>query len=310
VPPRVSVIVAARDAARTIGETLESVKTQTFGDWELVVVDDGSQDATGALAEAAGARVLRNERALGPGAARNQAAAAAAGELLAILDADDLFLPPYLERQLAVYETARAEGRRVGAVCCDAELLAESGPTGRRWSDRVGKAERIDLATLLEENVVFGLALVPKAVFAEVGGYDEDPAMGVEDYDLWVRIAERGYEIVSNPDVLALYRLGTVSRSAQVERESAAGRLLFERVLARGELTRRERRIARRRRRVHTVVLLRARLAAQPSPARKLLLGLRLAPLALLSALEHPSRWRHWLRGGVRPADATRHLRR
>lgn len=308
-PPRVSVIVAARDAAATLAETLESVKEQTFADWELVVVDDGSRDSTAAIAEEAGARVLRNERAQGPGSARNRAAAEARGELLAILDADDLFRPRYLERQVAVHDAAQAAGRRVGAVCCDAELLGADGPTGRRWSDRVGEVTRIDLATLLEDNVVLNLALVPKSVFLEVGGYDEDPAMGVEDYDLWLRVAQRGYEIVHNPEVLALYRLGPLSRSSQVERESSASRLLFERVLARGGLTRTQRRIARRRRRVHRVVLLRAQLAAEPSRAQWLLRAAQTAPLALLSALEHPNRWRHWLRRGLRAADASRHTR-
>lgn len=87
--PDVSVIVPARDAQRSLGRTLDALDAQQFhGSFEVLVVDDGSQDATAQLAEARGVRVLRHERCLGPGAARNGGAAAAAGGALAFTDAD------------------------------------------------------------------------------------------------------------------------------------------------------------------------------------------------------------------------------
>ena len=307
--PRVSVIVAARDAVATLPQTLGSVQAQTFEDWEIVVVDDGSADRTGDVARSSGdrVRVLRNERAEGPGAARNRGVREARGELIAMLDSDDAWLPPYLERQVAALDAARAAGRRVGAVCCDAFLVGPDGPTGQLWSERVGRADRVDLDTLLRENVVFTSVLCPRDVFLELSGYDPDPRLGVEDYDLWLRMVERGWEIVVNPEPLAHYRLGGEARSAKVERMAAGAALVLDRTLGRGNLTPSQRRLARKRRRVFRVVELRARSAAQASPLRRLALAARTAPLLLLSALEHPERWRHWLREGPRSVGARRH---
>ena len=87
--PDVSVVVPVRNGARTLGRTLSRLAEQDFaGRWEVVVVDDGSTDETARIATAAGARVVRHDRALGPGAARNSGAAAADAELLAFTDAD------------------------------------------------------------------------------------------------------------------------------------------------------------------------------------------------------------------------------
>ncbi len=114
--PRVSVVIPAHNAAPFLPAALESVRAQTFTDWEVVAVDDGSSDETWSILESAGPRVrgLRNPQAAGPAAARNRALAEATGELVAFLDADDLLLPRYLESQIACLEAApggRAESR-------------------------------------------------------------------------------------------------------------------------------------------------------------------------------------------------------
>jgi glycosyltransferase involved in cell wall biosynthesis len=115
--PRVSIIIPAHNAARFLGQAIESVRAQTYDDWEIVAVDDGSQDRTWELLQDAGPRVhsFRRERAGGPAAARNLALEHAVGELVAFLDADDLLLPRYLESQLAYYEAA-VQGSRSGVV--------------------------------------------------------------------------------------------------------------------------------------------------------------------------------------------------
>ncbi len=107
--PRVSIVIPAHNAARFLDAAIESVRAQTFSDWEIVVVDDGSRDGTWELLQqAAGPRVhsFRREHAGGPAVARNLALEHATGELVAFLDADDLLLPRYLESQLAYYEAA------------------------------------------------------------------------------------------------------------------------------------------------------------------------------------------------------------
>lgn len=309
VTPRVSVIIAARDAGPTIQATLASVREQTYTDFEVVLVDDASTDGTADVARAAieGLRIERHDVALGPGAARNRAAAVALGELLAVLDADDLWKPRYLESQVDRYDEAVREGRRVAAVCCDADLVGPDGPTGGRWSERVGAAGVVDLEGMLGENVVFTSVLTPRTVFLELGGYETDDRIHLEDYDLWLRMLEAGYEIVVNPEALALYRLGETARSAKIEKMAAGGALIMERALRRGALTPRQRRLARKRRRMYGAVGRRAAIAAQPGRTGRLLALGRHAPAIVLSGLEHPERWRHWLRRGPRSAGHGRH---
>src|SRR5688572_27049916 len=100
--PQVSVVIPAFDAAPYIGAALESVFAQTFPDFEVLVVDDGSRDETPALVAAYGTRVryLRQENA-GVAMARNRGIEASQGRLVAFLDADDTWLPTKLERQMA-----------------------------------------------------------------------------------------------------------------------------------------------------------------------------------------------------------------
>jgi glycosyltransferase involved in cell wall biosynthesis len=310
VTPRVSVVIAARDASETIVATLASVRAQTVEDWEVVLVDDGSTDATADIAREASIdrlRVIRHQVAQGPGAARNRAIREARGELIAVLDADDAWRPRYLESQLGVYDDAVGLGRRVGAVCCDAELVGPDGPTGIRWSDRVGRADVVDVETMLGENVVFGLVLGPRSVFLALGGYEEDDRIHLEDYDLWLRMLENDWEIVTNPETLAVYRLGDVSRSSATERMGQGGSMIISRALERGALTPAQRRLARKRRRMYEVVRRRALIAADPVPARRMLAMVGAAPVIVVSALEHPERWRHWLREGPRSAGDRRH---
>ncbi|MEA2126414.1 MAG: hypothetical protein QOI80_3196 [Solirubrobacteraceae bacterium] len=312
--PRVSVIMPARDAAATLPETLASVRGQTVSDWEVVLVDDGSGDDTAAIARAADerVRVVRNATSVGPSRARNRALREARGELVAVLDADDLWKPTYLESQIGAYERALAEGRRVGAVCCDAELAGPAGSVGL-WSDRVGRVEHIDLDALLQENLVWVGVLGAREAFLDIGGWYEHPTGDAvhedcEDYDLALRLVEAGWEIVVNPEVLAVYRLGAGARSAQIVRTARANELLLARALGRDALTPAQQRIARRRTRLFEIVRRRAGIAAEPRPLRRAAATLALAPRGVMSVLENPQRWRHWVRHGPRSAGAERHV--
>jgi glycosyltransferase involved in cell wall biosynthesis len=305
---RVSVIIAARNAAGTLSQALESVAMQTYRDWEAVVVDDASSDGTGELTAVLGDRVrlVHNDTPLGPAAARNRGVEHASSELIATLDADDLWLPTYLERQIAVYDQAVANGRPVALVCCDAELLGPRGPELERWSDRVKLPGRVTLDVLLRENVVYNSVLMSRAAFVEHGGY-EVSLVGVEDFDLWVRVAEVS-EIAVNQELLATYRLRPDSLSAHTARMAAGTSLVYDRALARGRLSAAQRLVARRQRRLHDLLERRAQVTAAREAGRSAALaGLRLAPLTARVALEHPERWALWLRHGPRRAAAGRH---
>src|SRR5437660_5935603 len=118
-PPTVSVIIPAFRASRDIADALASVFAQTFTNFEGILVDDGSPDAAELEAAVAPFRSriqLITQPNLGAGAARNTAIRASTGRFLAFLDADDRWMPDFLERQLAVLEA----DRRCTLVYCDA----------------------------------------------------------------------------------------------------------------------------------------------------------------------------------------------
>jgi glycosyltransferase involved in cell wall biosynthesis len=205
----IAVVVPVHNGARYLAEALRSVRAQTRPAAEVIVVDDGSDDASGAVAEQGGARCIRQENA-GPGAARNRGLAAASCELVAFLDADDLFEPSKLAQQAAVLEA----DPRVPAVCSDARILG--GPRdGRRKNERPVPS-RLGLLDLLAGNpVVASSVLARREAVLAAGGFDEDRALiATEDYDLWLRLVELGpIHYVDEP--LVAYRVhgGSLSNS-------------------------------------------------------------------------------------------------
>src|SRR3954465_6482790 len=130
---RVSIVIPAYNAAAVIAGAVRSVQAQTYSDWELIVADDGSADGTAERAEALGAVVVRAERNGGPAAARNLALRHAAGELVAFLDADDRWLPDYLETPVARYH---AEPAPVGLLACDAYIETPEGRLETTYSQQ------------------------------------------------------------------------------------------------------------------------------------------------------------------------------
>ncbi len=297
--PRVSVIIPAHNAAPFIAETLESVRRQTYRDWEVVVVDDGSTDGTWELLQAAGAgiRSFRRERAGGPAVARNLALSEATGEFAAFLDADDLLLPRYLESQLACYEVA-SESREgeVGLVACDARILIgeEYAPFTHLERIRDGYAP-LTLERVLRRNPIHVTCLVPTPVGEAVDWFDPE-LFGTEDFGLWIKILEAGYRGVLNPEVLAVYRRIPGSISLNVASQGVNHRRTYELALHRGRLNSKQRRIARRGirydRAMEQVALLRF---GGPQGKRPGLRSLRRLPLLLWVALSNPHRWPDWL---------------
>ncbi len=294
--PRVSVITAARDAAPYLREALDSVFAQEFEDWEAVVVDDGSTDDTAAIARSYCDRVrlVSNSSPLGPAGARNAGIGQARGELVATLDADDLWTPGFLAGQVGLYDRERAAGRRVGVVCCDARLLGPDGFEAQTFADRAARPSApITLTALLRVNPVFTSVVAPRDALLGLGGYDAD-LLVAEDYDLWIRLMEQGFEIVWNPEPLAVYRLRPESLASGGERLARYTARAYELALERGRLDRRQRGLARRGRRLHRLLERRARIAeAGGGPAAKA----ALLPRTALVALEHPERWLGWIRG-------------
>lgn len=214
--PVVSVIIPAYNSARYIQVAIASVTTQTFTDWELVVVDDGSTDGTpGLLANIPAGRVtaLRQNNA-GPAAARNRGLAAARGEYVAFLDADDVWRPNYLVEmvgRLRRAPTAVAAFASWQYMDTNGELLPQAVVLAP------------EAARTLPEELTWRNALVPSAALVRRQAVEAcrgfDPELGrAEDWDLWLRLSNVGdFEVV--PCVMVWYRTHADNRTDKIEEE-------------------------------------------------------------------------------------------
>ena len=295
--PRVSVIIPAHDAGEFLPETLRSVDDQTFVDWEVVAVDDGSTDDTWSILESAGPRVraLRNPVPTGPAAARNRAIAEANGELIVFLDADDLLLPTYLQSQIDCLTRATEQHRKVGLVACDALLLDAGGYADETYLDITrSRGRALTLELVLRRNPVYISSLVPAAVGDSVGWFDAE-LFGTEDFGLWLKILESGFEAVLNAEALAVYRRRAGTVSSNIARQGVNNCRTYELALGRGRLNAGQRRIARRAIRYSRAMEAVATVRFARPNARSLAQLVRLTPLLVWVAVTNPQWWGEWL---------------
>jgi glycosyltransferase involved in cell wall biosynthesis len=235
--PLVSVVIPAFNAAATLDETLRSVRSQTHRALEIIVVDDGSTDDTRALAQRHAAvddRVLVvTQDNAGVAAARNEGVRRGRSGLIAFLDADDLWAPTKIERQL---QALQAGGPRVGLVYCwyvEIDDRASISPVEDR-----GRPEGDVLDSILVWNFIGNCSsvLVRRQAFIDAGGFDEGfraaGAEGCEDFLLWCRVAER-HRFAVVPEHLIGYRCGPESMSTDRPRMLRSWLLVHDAMLAR-----------------------------------------------------------------------------
>lgn len=211
---RVSVVVPAYNAERTITDTLASVVAQTFKDIEVIVIDDGSVDGTARVAREAGDERVRviSTRNGGVAAARNRGIAEAKGEFVALLDADDLWLPTKLERQVALLESRPSVG-----MCFTA---AERVDINTRPVGRIPAREYRDYCeALLLYSVVVSAgassAMIRRTLALEIDGFDTSFSQSA-DWDFWLRLS-RVTRFAAIPDVLMSYRSSPGNMSSDAE---------------------------------------------------------------------------------------------
>jgi len=205
----VTVVVPAFNSAATLDETLRSVRSQTHRNLEILVVDDGSFDSTSEIASRHAAQDIRlrviSQRNAGVAAARNRGIAEAKGELVAPIDADDLWSPDKIERQL---EALRQGGERVALVYTWYAHINAAGEI--RAVIKPMESGNV-LRSICASNFVGNGSspLIRKSAILEVGGYDSSlrdrKAQGCEDIMLYFRIAER-HHFALVADALTGYR--------------------------------------------------------------------------------------------------------
>lgn len=205
-PALVTVITPVYNTAALLVEAIASVRRQTASGVEMIVVDDGSEDAAELERIVAGfgdsIRLLRQPNR-GPSAARNHGLRHAAGEFIVFLDSDDLLLPRYVERQLGFL----AAHPDIAVVYCDAELFGAGVAPGVRFLDQCPSSGEVTFTSLVEQRcTVLTTVMARRSALEAVGGYDET-LRSSEDFELWLRLVKGGFRIDYQRELLARHRI-------------------------------------------------------------------------------------------------------
>jgi glycosyltransferase involved in cell wall biosynthesis len=224
--PAVSVVIASRNYGQYLAGAIRSVLNQTFGDLEVIVIDDGSTDDTPEIVRPLLAdprvRHFRTD-GMGQSRAKNLGIQHARGEFIAFLDGDDEWLPTKLGRQLSLFADLS-----VGVVYSRRALMDAAGneistPT---WNPTRGHIYDV---LLVQNPICFSSVVVRRSVFEAVGMFDPSLPLAI-DYDLWLRVA-RHFEFDYVDEPLVRYRTGHANLSSRINERLAAVLYILRRSL-------------------------------------------------------------------------------
>lgn len=204
---KVSVVISCYNLGASLDEAVNSVLAQTFTDYEIIIVNDGSTDPPTCqlLSDYSKpkTRVFHIENS-GVAVARNKGIEEASGEYILPLDADDRIGRTYLEKTVEVLE----QKKNVGIVYCHCELF---GAVNGKWN-----MPSFSLPHQLMDNLIFSAAMFRKADWKVARGYDPALQYGWEDWDFWLSLLENGTQVFRLPDVLFYYRIRPNSRERSI----------------------------------------------------------------------------------------------
>ncbi|HYE75820.1 MAG TPA: glycosyltransferase [Blastocatellia bacterium] len=226
--PTVSVIIPAYNVAPYIAETIQSVLTQSYTDYEIIVVNDGSTDKTEeAILEFREHLIYVSQPNSGPSCARNNAIKLARGKYLALLDGDDIWVPDYLEKMVGRLE-AEPE---IDLIFANAELFGDPYFEGQYFFDKSPVSEPVTFEKVLTRECNVCIASVFKReLINRIGGFDPQ-LRGVEDFDLWLRMLKAGARFAYTLEPLLRYRKRSSSLSSEEIRLAQADIRVYEKVL-------------------------------------------------------------------------------
>ncbi len=217
----VSVIMPCYNDGQYIEEAVESVKKQTYTEWELIIIDDGSDDkgTLEILKRLAGEKitVLHTEH-LRPAGARNHGIQHAHGKYILPVDSDDRIDKTYIEKAVNIIQS----DEMIGAVYCEADLFGEKSG---KWD-----LPAYSFETMLLDNIVFVTALFYKSDWEKIGGFNTNMAAGMEDYDFWLGILELGKTIYQIPETLFHYRIKPQSRTTGFQSDYVQMQLVYRQI--------------------------------------------------------------------------------
>jgi glycosyltransferase involved in cell wall biosynthesis len=223
--PLISVVVPVFNGEQTIQETIESVLKQTFTDFEIIVIDDGSQDATEEIVLS-----IKDNRIqiysypnAGLAASRNRGIVKAIGEYIAFIDADDLWTSEKLEAQIHALQT----NSNAAVAYSWTDYIDQDSNFLRRGSHLTVNGDIYAHLLVIDFLENGSNPLIKKQAFVEVGNFDES-LTAAEDWDLLLRLASR-YHFVCVPSPQVLYRISTNSMSANVLQQESETLKVIER---------------------------------------------------------------------------------
>ncbi len=202
---QISVIMPVYNAEKFLLQAIDSILHQSFADFEFLICDDCSSDNSPAILQQAAAadariKIFRNEKNSGVTCSLNRLLQEASAPLIARMDADDIAMPKRLELQFEFMQNHPATAVAGG----DLEIIDENNNTlGMRYYSR--SWQEIKKQMMCRSPLAHPSVIMRKNVIDQLGGYLEQP--GCEDYYLWLRIAENGYELANLPETLLRYRL-------------------------------------------------------------------------------------------------------
>jgi glycosyltransferase involved in cell wall biosynthesis len=203
----VSVIVPSYNTARYIGETLDSVFAQTYKNYEVIVINDGSPDTfqLERVLERYSDRIryIKQENR-GPSGARNTGIKQARGDFLAFPDSDDVWLPDFLSEQLKFFD----ENPTIDLVCADCTFFGNTDLEGKSWQSVAPVHGPVTLETILPTHggAFLSFLLLRKNIVSKVGFFDEELRL-LEDYNYWLRLLYHGGKWAYLPKVLGSRRV-------------------------------------------------------------------------------------------------------
>lgn len=211
--PKVSVIIPVYNAERFIKETVESILAQTYQDFEIVVINDGSTDKSAEIIRSFDDKriIYSYQKNQGLSIARNEAILKSNGEYIALLDQDDLWLPEKIEKQISLLDSSP----EIGLVCSDCYVIDSQGKIMDKVFNQCKHSKGMVLPQLFLDNFIScPTAVIRKLALNKVGLFDPDFSIAA-DYDLWLRIAQF-FDIEYTDIPLAKYRIHANNMSCNI----------------------------------------------------------------------------------------------
>lgn len=205
---KVSIVVPVHNAAKCIEDTIQSVRSQTMQDWEMILVDDGSTDSSVEIMEryvCDNIHIIKSGKGVGAAGARNKGLRAAQGRYLAYIDADDLWSPDKLERQLAFMEENECAFSFTGY-----EFADENGVGVEKIvhvPSKMNYRAALKNTTIFTSTVMFDMTKISKNLLTM-------PNVASEDTATWWKILKKGYTAYGFDEALTLYRRSSGTLSA------------------------------------------------------------------------------------------------